>query len=288
MRRLVYFRWVGDNNIWRLEIGKPASARSFISSTRGDSGPRYSPDGKRIAFTSSRSGANELYICDSDGLNAVRVTPPGIAMAPVGSPRWSPDGTRIAFDARGEGQCEIYVIDSNGANLKRLTDNPANNVVPSWSGDGKWIYFGSDRSGRLQIWKMPAEGGEPVQVTKDGGAIAVESRDGRSLYYAKERVNTSLWRVPVGGGPEEKVLEEVWYLEFDITEDGIYFVPRHEAASSEGAIHFYDFETRSAKPIAKIGKPAGTHVSVSPDEQFLLYTQTDLADADLMLVENFR
>jgi Tol biopolymer transport system component len=59
--------------------------------------------------------------------------------------------------------------------------SPTNEVKPSWSHDGKWIYFSSSRTGAVEIWKIPAAGGEPIQVTRDGGYVAFESLDGKTL-----------------------------------------------------------------------------------------------------------
>ncbi len=71
-----------------------------------------------------------------------------------------------------------------------LTTFPdTNNGAANWSRDGKWIYFYSGHDGgAYQIWKMPFAGGSPVRVTTNGGVYAIESEDGRFLYYAKSRV----------------------------------------------------------------------------------------------------
>ena len=67
----------------------------LISSTRVDGDAQFSPDGKKIAFTSNRSGNDEIWVCDSDGSNAQQLT--SLGTGNCGGPRWSPDGERIAF-----------------------------------------------------------------------------------------------------------------------------------------------------------------------------------------------
>ena len=57
------------------------------------------------------------------------------------------------------------------------------NQYTSWSQDGEWMYFGSRRSGRWEVWKVSVGGGEPIQVTQDGGQLAFESTDGRFMLY---------------------------------------------------------------------------------------------------------
>jgi Tol biopolymer transport system component len=191
--RLAYARAVADRDIWRLDVQSGAHTR-FISSTRDDMAPQYSPDGGKIAFTSVRTGAYEIWVCQSDGSNAQPLT--SFRGPSTDRPSWSPDGRRIAFHTRPEGTADIYVVDADGGSLRRLTTEPGDDVAPSWSHDGRWIYFGSNRTGKDQIWRLPAEGGPAVQVTRNGGIYAQESPDGKLLFYTKARGATPLWKAP--------------------------------------------------------------------------------------------
>src|SRR5207249_805556 len=160
--RLVYLRYRSNKNIWRRDLNAliPVGASErFIYSTRMESGPQFSPDGSRIAFESTRSGAYEVWMCRSDGTGVVQLTH---FNSSTGTPRWSPDGQQIAFDSRAPGNADIFVVDSQGGSPRRLTSEPSSEVVPSWSRDGRWIYFASDRTGRHEVWKMPSTGGSSV------------------------------------------------------------------------------------------------------------------------------
>jgi Tol biopolymer transport system component/predicted Ser/Thr protein kinase len=287
--RLAYTRQIFDPNIWRVELtgpqGKASPQANFISSTRDESVPQFSPDGKRITFQSDRSGTYEIWVCDSNGSNPIQLT--FFGGPHTGTPRWSPDGNRIAFDSRAAGQADIYTISSEGGTPKQLTTSPADDVVPSWSRDGEWIYFASNRNGVHQVWKMPAGGGEPVQVTTQGGFAALESPDGKFLFYAKSRDSTSLWKVPTQGGEESQVLESLSYWSnFAVVPQGIYFIPAGSAGSV--SVQFLSFATGNATGIATIQKPVYVGLTVSPDGKSILYSQIDQAGSDLMLVENFR
>jgi len=285
--RLAYTHPFSDTNIWRLELpgpnGKTGEPVSLISSTYPDEAAQYSPDGKKIVFASGRSGHTEVWVCASDGSNALQLTS---LQGFVGSPRWSPDGQRIVFDSNVEGQFQLYVIDVGGGSPRRMTHGSADDAVASWSRDGRWIYFVSNRTKKWQVWKMPAEGGEPVQVTKHGGYVAFESLDGRFLYFAKDLYQTSLWRVPVDGGEETRILESVMGSAFHLDRKGVYFVAPRTAGTS--AVQFLSFATGKVTTIAVIHRPVSFGLSVSPDERFILYTQFDQVGGNLMLVENFR
>jgi Tol biopolymer transport system component len=291
-RRLAYVQAFGDTNIWRFAVPRPPGPRrpptKLIASSALDAGPQYSPDGKRIVFVSSRSGGNEMWVCDRDGSNLVQVTSlRGTAMA--GTPRWSRDGRHIAFDFNPEGHDDIYVVSVEGGPPRRLTSEKSEDVTPSWSRDGQWIYFASNRTGNWQVWKMPAEGGKAVQVTKGGGFAAFESTDGKFLYYAKGLTVPGLWKVPVEGGEETLVLEQLgatlWGY-WGLTQDGIYFYNARTRA-----IEFLSFATHKVTQIVKPEKPPGDArmgFAVSPDGRWILYAQVDQDVSDIMLVENFR
>jgi Tol biopolymer transport system component len=297
-QRLVYTRELMDVNISRLEVpgphGQISSHVELISSTRVDMEAQFSPDGKKIVFTSNRTGSFEIWVCDSDGSKAQQLTSLG---GYCGSPHWSPDGERITFDSNLERQWEIYATSINGGKPKRLTNNPADDSAPSWSRDGKWVYFASDRSGKYQVWKVPASGGKEAQVTRKGGFLALESPDSLWVYYTKID-EPSLWRVPRDGGEETQVLESIYSRAFAVVKEGIYFIPRPYSAgaysiqsfnfASRYSIQFFNFATRRIRSISMVERPVFNYLSVSPDGRWMLYSQIDQVGSDLMLVENFR
>jgi eukaryotic-like serine/threonine-protein kinase len=300
--RLAYVHEFFHSAIWRIPTpvssssGDAGSSRTanraspVISSTRNDNGPQFSPDGKKIAFMSDRSGSPEIWVCDSDGSNALQLTSFGGPQ--VTTPRWAPDGTRVAFDSNATGEYDIWVVGANGGKPQRMTTHPANDGNPSWSRDGRWIYFDSARTGEQQVWKIPAEGGEAIQVTQDGGFAPLESPDGKLLYYVKSLMNTTVWRMSVDGGQPSKILEGLSnYLSLVIVQSGLFFVPARETGAGF-SLQFLSFATTKIKPVATFEKPLYRGglggLSVSPDGRWILYTQFDQAGSELMLVENFR
>jgi Tol biopolymer transport system component len=294
--RLAYSRILFDTNIWRYPMpGTGAEGQDpvrLVSSTRLEQGPKFSPDGERITFASNRGGSPEIWLGDGEGANAVQLT--SFDGPATGSPFWSPDGREIVFDSRPNGNPDIYVVSTQGGAPRRITTEPSQDVVPSWSRDGKSIYFASNRSGRFEVWKAPAQGGAAIQVTRHGGFHGFESPDGKYLYYAKSTVDPGLWRVPASGGREEPVLESLrggFWAYWTLSGQRLFYLDRGET-EAEG-IRYYlrrlDLESGQDRLIMRMPKrPFNSGLSISPDGKWILYTQVDQSDTDIMLVDDFR
>jgi Tol biopolymer transport system component/DNA-binding winged helix-turn-helix (wHTH) protein len=305
--RLVYARAQRDANIWRLPLspsrplshaaaGAAAGARAgggagagstptlFISSTFDEHNPDFSADGAKVTFTSTRSGTEEIWVANANGSGAEQMTSMGGAN--TSNSRWSPDGRTILFNSRRTGSSDLYLVHVATRAVERLTDDPDDEYEPRWSRDGRWIYFVSTRSGRPETWKMPAAGGAAVQVTRQGGAAAFESVDGRWLYYAKDTRPMSIWRVPVDGGEETKVLDYLSYnFNFAVTAKGIHLLALRDGVCS---IEFFDFTTRKTTLLYTLDRPFWFGFAVAPDEKSLLFSKVDSQSSDLMVVDNLR
>ena len=287
---LVYSHFRSDWHIWRMRLDRSnhgEQPRNFISSARREHLPKYSPDGTRIAFESGRSGNEEIWIGNADGSHLVQLTAFRNG-AWSGSPRWSPDGQKIAFDSNASGNWDIYVIGAQGGHAVRLTTAESQEFRPSWSHDGKWVYFCSTRTGEPQVWKIPAGGGVAVPVTKHGGAVAFESKDGDDLYYTKAPKDQQLWKMPVRGGDETRVLGSMLDNNFAVSKRGIYFL---DGARSDAnlTVRFFSFATRAIQTLGAVPGPSADEIDVSPDERWLLYSSIDSggeSSGELMLIEN--
>jgi len=264
----------------------PQPAIKLISSTRVDANPRISPDGKRIAFGSDRTGSFEIWLADIDGSRTVQLTALG---SYSGTPRWSPDSSQIAFDTRVNGNADICVVSADSGRVRQLTREPSDELVPSWSRDGKWIYFISNRSGLDQLWKMPVDGGPAIQITRGGAADGIESTDGKFVYFARSFGVTSVWRVPSGGGPEQEVFDGLLFpLSFEVSSTGIYYLRAPTAADPSRALVFYSFQNRESRRLAAIDKHPDNGLGVSPDGKWFLFAAAEQISGGLMMIENFR
>ena len=195
--------------IWIAALDGSREPRPFTAGTKRDADPRWSPDGKHLAFTSKRDGGSaQLYVMPVDGGEARKLTN---VKEDVQVPAWSPDGTRIAFVARvpaseyevkddkkrsprrikrlqykldNEGWTfdrpkHIFVVPSDGSSeAKQLTDGDYEDDQPAWSPDGTKIAFSSARHDDWDItlirdvYVIPANGGDPERLTASDGAAS--------------------------------------------------------------------------------------------------------------------
>jgi Tol biopolymer transport system component/DNA-binding winged helix-turn-helix (wHTH) protein len=289
--QLVYEQIVSKFNIWRLDLKDQKHYQappSVLISEKGDKmRPDLSPDGKKIAFESNRLGFWDIWTCATDGSSCDQLTS---LHGTAGRARWSPNGRYIAFEFHPKERSEIYMVEVPGGVPRLLPTIPgADDLSPSWSRDGKWLYFASKRDNEpFQLWKMPVQGGPSIKLTKHGGMSGVESADGRFLYYSKYELG-GVWRMPLAGGEETQILEEVRgasWPNWAVTSAGIYFLRFDK--SPRVTIQFLDFATRKTTPLWTLDKEPGWGLSMSRDGKSILYVQGEFAESNIMLVKNFR
>jgi Tol biopolymer transport system component len=280
-QRLVFSRTESNNDIWRVPLDG-GKREPVAASTMGDDSPQLSPDGRRLAFGSTRTGHNEIWLANADGSDPMPLSSLG---GVSGTPRWAPDGRSIAFDFRPGGTSDIHVLDVQTLAVRRLTEHPAEDVVPSFSRDGRLLYFGSNRDGRWQVYRMPASGGAAVRVTSHGGFAALESADGATVYYSKID-STGLWKVPRDGGTETRVAPLRCWGYWDVTPKGVFSL----SESDPPRILFVPFATGRPQPVATLAESPNCSdwgLSVSRDGRVLFITERRV-QSDVLLVENLR
>ena len=297
--KLAYQRYSPNIDIQQVEvIGEAGTgqhrlgrSKALISSTQVDAGPVWSPDGKTIAFISNRFGTYELWLCGADGSNPLKLT--SFGGAPVVLPRWSHDGQRLIFSALTgpDGNFESYIIDAKGGAPRQLRAASHRTMAfPVFSRNDRWVYFvPGTRDGDVEAFRMPVEGGQEVQVTRNGALVLEESPDGKLLYYSKY-AKRGLWSIPVSGGEERQVLNSVDDTNWTVTSDGIYFFDSAVADAAPKPLKFLSFKTGriNVAGTLEMTAPYRTGMSVSPDGRRLLYCSLANADSDLMLLDHFR
>jgi TolB protein len=125
--------------------------------------PRWSPDGKAIAFGSDRDRTRDLYVIGAQGQGLERLTV-GARMT-KDPPLWSPDGSRIAFQIADGAGYDIGVVRVSDGLRSLLASSPKYDGSYTWSPDGKRVGFISGRDGFDGIYVVDADGQHPVRLT---------------------------------------------------------------------------------------------------------------------------
>jgi len=209
--------------IWVARYDGSEEPRRFTSGERRDGSPRWSPDGRWLAFTSNRGDEKtqpQIYVISAEGGEARRLTD---LKESAGDLAWSPDSARIAFTARvrdeayeeedekkrkprrftrvffkldsvgwtGDRRAHVFVVDLGGGEPRQVTSGDGEHGAPVWTADGKRLVFDALRGERWdtellsRLYSVDADGGEPTQLTGDDASYDAPafSADGGRLAY---------------------------------------------------------------------------------------------------------
>lgn len=234
--REIVFDLLGDIYVMPIEGGQ---ARAVASGVAWDMQPRWSPDGRHIAFTSDRGGGDNIWVMDRDGSNPVQVSREEFRL--LNQPEWSPDGQFIIgrkhfTSSRSLGAGELWMYHRSGGGGVQLTERRTQQKdtgEPAFSPDGRYVYFSDDatpgptfeysKDVNTQIYiirRLDRETGEiQPYVTGPGGSIRpTPSPDGRSLAFIRRvRYQSVLYVLDIESGRETPIysgldrdLQETW------------------------------------------------------------------------------
>jgi TolB protein len=152
---------------WKRLLGD--GFQSNQSSLLFDVEASWAPDGKRIVFSSARTGHPMIYVLDMATKIANQLTFAGQYNA---SPSWSPRGDKILFAAQrtGEGNFDIYMIDPDGNNLTRMTAGESrprriNSENPSWAPTGRHFAFSNNEEGHYSVYVMTVDSTHKTKIS---------------------------------------------------------------------------------------------------------------------------
>ncbi len=165
--------------------------------------PRFTPDGKALAYSTYHHGNQDLYITN---LNQSKITRAlsrrkGMNLAPA----FSPDGKTMVLTLSKGGNPDLYLLDRKGKIIRQLTKGAGINVSSSFSPDGQSIAFVSDRSGKPQIYIMGIHSGKVRRLTFQGTENAEPSwspQGNKIAYTGLQNGHYQIFTIGVaGGGP---------------------------------------------------------------------------------------
>jgi len=236
--KTIVFDLLGD--IYTMPISG-GEAKALMTDIAWQMQPRFSPDGKHIAFTSDEDGGDNIWIMNSDGSNRHAITKETFRL--LNSPAWSPDGNYIIgrkhfTGSRSLGAGEVWMYHKTGGSGIQLTKRPNEQKdlgEPAFSPDGKYVYFSQDSTpgkyfeyskdsekGIYKIKRLDRETGEiKVIISGRGGAIRpTPSPDGKTLaFISREDFQSKLYLYDLVSGKEtlvydnlERDMQETWAI----------------------------------------------------------------------------
>ncbi|MDD5092693.1 MAG: DPP IV N-terminal domain-containing protein [Candidatus Wallbacteria bacterium] len=176
----------GDYDIFKLSFETKGTVTQLTTGDCWNDSPNWSPDGKTIAFTSTRSGFAELWLMDADGGRQRQLTHTERFHL---SPAWHPSGNKLVFCVNHSDNADIYTINSDGSNLTQITTFPGTDYSPRFSPDGGKIIYSSCHEGNDDIWLHVIESGKKERLTTHPARdfAPVYSPDGRFIAFVSGR-----------------------------------------------------------------------------------------------------
>jgi Tol biopolymer transport system component len=260
-KKLAYGTLAINSNVWSIPIsaktaestGQPAPLTRDTSYR--NSNPRFSPDGKRIAYHVTRVGTPaDIYVMNADGTNQTQLTTsPGFDERPS----WFPDSEQIAFLSTRNGHDEMWALSLKSGNERKLFALNQDITFPQLSPDGKHVLFNSKKSGTTNLWIVPVEGGEPKQLTfdKEASGFACWSPDSKYIACETKRGDDNfLGIIPSTGGELVQLNSDhgqSWPYSFSTDGDKIIFAGFREGYWN---VWSYSLSTKLEKQITRYKK----------------------------------
>ncbi|GLC24247.1 S9 family peptidase [Roseisolibacter agri] len=281
-----------DSDVWLVRTDGSAPARRLTTSKKSDGSPRWSPDGRRLAFVSAREERPQIFVLDPNGGEAERLTD---AKTAVSAFQWSPDGRRIAYVAartptadeerRQKAKDDAIVVDSLFPHTRLwildVAERKARELVqgdfsvgdPQWSPDGRQLAYvvtptpKADDGSKSDVWVVAADGSaQPRKLTDNPGSDASPrwSPDGQSIAFLT-RAGTSadvgmlrLAVMPAAGGASRVV-----------TAPDFAYQPSDPSWSRDGRTLRFEANTRTTGNVFTVPASGGTPRALFTDAAWL-------------------
>lgn len=177
----------GTTNVWTIDVGSGA-AKQITFGNAFDGNPGWSPDRKRIIFTSDRDGAAgkaDVYTMRADGGDVRRLTD---TPSPEWSPKYSPDGKSIAYVQVADDGSYVALMDADGSDPRRIAGPYKFAEFPEWTRDAREIYFSAIDQGRddADIYSVDVATNEvKTRISTPAADVCPHfTYDGKTLTYA--------------------------------------------------------------------------------------------------------
>ncbi len=240
IKRIGVMDYDGANPLWMTDSSSLVLA------------PKFSGDGRQIAYTSYDSGFPQLRILDVATVQSRPLTQGGDSMA--FSPAFSPDGRWIAYSLEKGGNTDIWLMDAASGAQRPLTEAPSIETSPSFSPDGRRVVFESDRSGTPQLYIVGIDGGEPTRISFGEGRYGtpVWSPKGDLIAYTHQIGDRFRIGVMRTDGSDQKTLTESFLDEGPTWAPNgrvVMFTRVTPGGNGQPRLHSVDITGRNMRPL---------------------------------------
>jgi Tol biopolymer transport system component/predicted Ser/Thr protein kinase len=224
--RVAYSPFWHDTFLFTVDVSS-GERRQLNSHSKDNFGARFSPDGRSVAYHSTRTGNSEVWLNHLDGRPETQITDNGSWDL---YPDWSPDGERMIFVSdRDGGLFKIFIANSDGGGERLLVDKPITldsqyapvigALVSRWSPDGELIAFLAEGEGNTALWTVGAdgEGARRVLENATGFDWYLDSRHG--IFSRHHGSESEMVAIDLETGQEQSLFVGP-FIELDVAPDG--------------------------------------------------------------------
>jgi len=285
---LIFGSGVSVNSVarlWRGSLKNLEHSELFAPSSRYESLPQFSPNGRSVAFLSNRGGPPEIWVAEHDGSNSRQITGNGV---PRSAPQWSPDGTRILFAASPNAPVPgIAVVSITGGIPVRVPIDDEFAANPVWSRDGQSIYYSSEKS----LWRAGIDGSGRKLIDASSVHDSVhESIDGQFLFFTRPGGFSELCRIPRDGGGVTVLADDLSSPRIAVTATTVYCIRKKTNSLFALAISGGKGKEIGIFPgYEKInGLRTWLGFTVSPDDSQAVWAIGEGQETDLQIIRGFK
>ena len=234
-----------ETQIWQYDLLRETLSR-FTFEGKVNLSAVWSPDGKRVAFQTTKDGQTNIFWQRADGSGGLeRLANSEFVQVPMS---WSPDGQFLAYiEINPTTGYDIWVLRLSDRKAQPFVRTPFSESAPRFSPDSHWLAYISNESGRYEVYVQPYPGpGGKWQISSEGGTEPVWNPNGRELFYrngSKMMVVDVAVQPSFAAGKPRLLFEAQQYLpspatspNYDVSADGQRFLMLKSSEAGEAAL----------------------------------------------------